>query len=108
MYGNFSETNYGTYMRDFYKLPNLTKTDQIKIIEELTKGSEVNMTPSKLVGVLNDFIVSQSSAKKVISQAIRNKYRMRKVDDKDLRKAMRPSNILVSGKSGSGKTEVFR
>ena len=33
---------------------------------------------------------------------------MRKVKDKDLRKAMRPSNILVSGKSGSGKTEIFR
>lgn len=33
---------------------------------------------------------------------------MRQVDDKDLRKAMRPSNILVSGKSGSGKTEIFR
>ena len=67
MFGNYSETNAGNYMKEFYKLPNLTKTDQVKIIEELTKGSEVNMTPSKLVGVLNDFIVSQSSAKKVIS-----------------------------------------
>jgi hypothetical protein len=45
-------------MKDFYKLPNLTKMDQVKIIEELTKGSEVNMTPSKLVSVLNDHIVS--------------------------------------------------
>lgn len=33
---------------------------------------------------------------------------MRLIDDKELRKAMRPSNILVSGKSGSGKTEIFR
>lgn len=30
------------------------------------------------------------------------------MEDKDLRKAMRPSNILVHGKSGSGKTEIFR
>ncbi len=43
-----------------------------------------------------------------MSLAIRNKYRQRKVDDKELRMAMRPSNILVHGKSGSGKTEIFR
>jgi ATP-dependent HslUV protease ATP-binding subunit HslU len=33
---------------------------------------------------------------------------MRKIEDKELRKSMRPSNILVHGKSGSGKTEIFR
>jgi ATP-dependent HslUV protease ATP-binding subunit HslU len=26
----------------------------------------------------------------------------------DMREAMRPSNILVHGRSGSGKTEIFR
>jgi hypothetical protein len=57
----------GSYMQDFYKLPTLTKMDQIEIIGELTKGSEVNMTPSKLVDTLNDHIVSQISAKKIIS-----------------------------------------
>ena len=66
------------------------------------------MTPSKLVGKLDEFIISQKPAKMTISQAIRNKYRMRQIADKDLRQAMRPSNILVSGKSGSGKTEIFR
>jgi ATP-dependent HslUV protease ATP-binding subunit HslU len=33
---------------------------------------------------------------------------MQRVSDQDLRDAMRPSNILVQGKSGSGKTEMFR
>lgn len=33
---------------------------------------------------------------------------MRQVEDEELRKSMRPSNILVHGKSGSGKTEIFR
>ncbi len=33
---------------------------------------------------------------------------MRKVEPGDLRDAMRPSNILVHGRSGSGKTEIFR
>jgi len=30
------------------------------------------------------------------------------IEDNELRSAMRPSNILVFGKSGSGKTEIFR
>ena len=33
---------------------------------------------------------------------------MRRVDSGELRDAMRPSNILVHGRSGSGKTEIFR
>ena len=102
-----SGTNEGG-LQEFYRLPLLTKQDQVQIISEITKGSELNMTPSVLVKTLNDFIISQQKAKKIVSQAIRNKYRMRQVEDKDLRKAMRPSNILVSGKSGSGKTEIFR
>jgi ATP-dependent HslUV protease ATP-binding subunit HslU len=65
-------------------------------------------TPSKLVDALNRSIVSQYKAKKIIAQAIRNKYRMRKVESGDLRDSMRPSNILVHGRSGSGKTEIFR
>ena len=65
-------------------------------------------TPSKLVSTLDKHIVSQTKAKKIIAQAIRNKYRMRKVEAGELREAMRPSNILVHGKSGSGKTEIFR
>jgi ATP-dependent HslUV protease ATP-binding subunit HslU len=32
---------------------------------------------------------------------------MRKVDS-DIKQSMRPSNILVHGRSGSGKTEIFR
>lgn len=68
---------------------------------------EMIWTPSKLVETLDKHIISQQKAKKIIAQAIRNKYRMRKVEG-DLREAMRPSNILVHGKSGSGKTEIFR
>jgi len=101
--------NYGSaYLEEYFKLPNLTKDDEQQIIAELTKGSEVNMTPSMLVEVLNDHIVSQKNAKQTVSLAIRNKFRQRQVKDKDLRKSMRPSNILVHGKSGSGKTEIFR
>lgn len=58
--GNFQEKgNFGPqFLEEFFQLPNLTKEDQIEIISELTKGNEINMTPSKLVQVLNDHIIS--------------------------------------------------
>lgn len=68
---------------------------------------EDSMTPSKLVTQLNKHIISQTKAKRIIAQAVRNKYRMRKIDT-EIRQSMRPSNILVHGRSGSGKTEIFR
>jgi hypothetical protein len=45
-------------LQEFYKLPLLSKADQVEIVTELTKGSEINMTPSLLVETLNDFIIS--------------------------------------------------
>lgn len=107
-YGGGTTTSQNSDIYEFYQLPLLTKQDQVDIITELTKGMEINMTPKVLVECLNQHIISQPKAKRIISQAIRNKYRMRQIEDKELRKAMRPSNILVSGRSGSGKTEIFR
>ena len=64
-------------------------------------------TPSKLVQAIDKHIISQAKAKRVIAQAVRNKYRMRQIEG-EIRQSMRPSNILVYGRSGSGKTEIFR
>lgn len=74
---------------------------------ELKRDMEESWTPSKLVAALDKHIVSQDKAKRVIAQAVRNKYRMRQIEG-DIRSSMRPSNILVHGRSGSGKTEIFR
>ena len=95
---------------DFFQLPKLTKSECDLVIEEVKHDLDSSgvWTPSKLVSTLDKHIVSQTKAKKIIAQAIRNKYRMRKVEAGELREAMRPSNILVHGKSGSGKTEIFR
>lgn len=91
-------------------MPRLSKAEQDAVLAEVKHDLEGNgvWTPSKLVETLNKHIVSQGKAKKIISQAIRNKYRMRRVEASELRDSMRPSNILVHGRSGSGKTEIFR
>lgn len=105
---SFGSGSSTTKFGEFYDMPELSKEDQKQIIEEITQIGMDDMTPKKLVEQLDQFIISQEKAKKIVAQAIRNKYRQRLVEDVELRKSMRPSNILVSGKSGSGKTEIFR
>ena len=72
-------------------------------------STQNDLTPRKIVEHLDKFIVSQEQPKKTIAQSIRNKYRMRLIEvENPVKEFLRPSNILVHGKSGSGKTEIFR
>ena len=43
---NSEDETEGSYLQEFFKLPILSKRDQLEIVGELTKGCEVNMTPS--------------------------------------------------------------
>ena len=94
-------------LASFFSLPKLEKSEAEQIIEELRKDMDHQWTPSRLVAEIDKHIISQSRAKRVIAQAVRNKYRMRQIDG-EIRQSMRPSNILIHGRSGSGKTEIFR
>ncbi|CDW88847.1 heat shock protein atpase subunit [Stylonychia lemnae] len=97
----------GSHISDFYSIPKLSKVEADAIMREISQDLDQIQTPSKLVESLDKYIVSQAKPKKIIAQAIRNKYRMRMISG-ELRESMRPSNILVHGRSGSGKTEIFR
>ena len=99
--------NYSVNLAHFFFLPKFDKTEAEQILAEIRKDSESIWTPSKLVQQLNRHIVSQDKAKRIIAQAVRNKYRMTQIEG-EIRDSMRPSNILVFGRSGSGKTEIFR
>lgn len=60
--------------------------------------------PSEIKGVLDEYVIGQERAKKVLSVAVHNHYKRIDVrssrDDVELRK----SNILLIGPTGSGKT----
>ena len=65
------------------------------------------MTPQEIVSELDRFIIGQTSAKRAVAIALRNRWRRQQVDDK-LRPEITPKNILMIGPTGVGKTEIAR
>ncbi|MBP5405586.1 ATP-dependent protease ATPase subunit HslU [bacterium] len=72
------------------------------------KYSAEELTPSRVVSELNRFIIGQDEAKKAVAVALRNRWRRSKIEDDFLRKEITPRNILMSGPTGVGKTEIAR
>ncbi len=80
------------------------------LVEELGEEKELDFTklprPSEIYTVLNDYVVGQHAAKKLLSVAVYNHYKRikygsnAKKDDVELQK----SNILLMGPTGCGKT----
>ncbi len=56
---------------------------------------------------LDEYIIGQKDAKKVIAIALRNRYRRMKLP-KELQEEITPKNILMIGSTGVGKTEIAR
>ena len=62
-------------------------------------------TPAEITATLNDYVIGQERAKKVLGVAVYNHYkRLRYSNDKDKDVELSKSNILLIGPTGSGKT----
>ncbi len=78
--------------------------------QDMTSSSEVNKsveikTPAQLKEILDDYVIGQNRAKKVLSVAVYNHYkrifRRHEIDDDT---EINKSNVLLIGPTGSGKT----
>jgi ATP-dependent HslUV protease ATP-binding subunit HslU len=65
------------------------------------------LPPRQIVAELDRYIVGQAAAKKAIAIAIRNRFR-RKSAPEEIRDEITPSNIILIGPTGVGKTEIAR
>lgn len=72
--------------------------------EEDNEFSEINLLkPEEMKAFLDDYVIGQDEAKKVLSVAVYNHYK-RIMAEKDLGVELHKSNILMLGPTGCGKT----
>ena len=69
--------------------------------------SAKSLTPREIVAELDKYVVGQTDAKRMVSIALRNRWRRRQLDA-DLQEDILPKNIILIGPTGVGKTEIAR
>ena len=80
------------------------------IIEEESKVSEESshdkaLSPAEIFSQLDEYVIGQQKAKKVLSVAVYNHYkRLKKAQNKNDNVELQKSNVLLLGPTGSGKT----
>ncbi|WP_426337940.1 ATP-dependent Clp protease ATP-binding subunit ClpX [Pseudoduganella sp. S-14] len=78
--------------------------DETSSIESVTGAKSDLPTPQEIADLLNQYVIGQATAKRILSVAVYNHYKrlkhLGKKDDVELAK----SNILLVGPTGSGKT----
>jgi ATP-dependent HslUV protease ATP-binding subunit HslU len=67
----------------------------------------MDLTPKEIVRQLDRYIIGQDAAKRSVAIALRNRYRRSQLDDR-LKEEITPKNIIMSGPTGVGKTEIAR
>ncbi len=69
-----------------------------------SEPTEALVTPQQISKVLDDYVIGQTRAKKVLSVAVHNHYKRIAVMEKSNEIEIAKSNILLVGPTGSGKT----
>lgn len=73
--------------------------------EHVTRGSEGSLpVPHKIKASLDEYVIGQDQAKKVLSVAVYNHYKRLEHETKNVSVELSKSNVLLIGPTGSGKT----
>jgi ATP-dependent HslUV protease ATP-binding subunit HslU len=82
-------------------------SDTTKPTQKQKQAATADLTPRQIVAELDRFIIGQAEAKKIVAIALRNRLRRRRLDEA-LQHEVHPKNIIMSGPTGVGKTEIAR
>jgi ATP-dependent HslUV protease ATP-binding subunit HslU len=75
--------------------------------DRLPLAAPADLTPTRIVELLDQYIIGQGAAKRSVAVAVRNRWRRQQLND-ELRQEVNPKNILMIGPTGVGKTEIAR
>jgi ATP-dependent HslUV protease ATP-binding subunit HslU len=84
----------------------LAKKIEEKPVEKIL-DKEAQLTPRRIVGELDKYIIGQKNAKRSVAIALRNRWRRQQLSP-ELREEVAPKNIIMIGPTGVGKTEIAR
>lgn len=93
--------------RDSERDAGAAPADPAGAAPEAGAGADDWLTPRQIVDELDTYIVGQKAAKKAVAIALRNRWRRQRVHE-DLRDEITPSNLILIGPTGVGKTEIAR
>ncbi|GAB4194700.1 MAG: ATP-dependent protease ATPase subunit HslU [Phycisphaeraceae bacterium] len=65
------------------------------------------LTPRQVVEALDQYVIGQDQAKRAVAVAIRNRWRRQQLTG-EMAREVYPKNIIMSGPTGVGKTEIAR
>ncbi len=78
-----------------------------KTVNNQLPSADFELTPKRIVKVLDKYIIGQDKAKKTVAVALRNRIRRQRLPE-EIRKEVIPKNIMMIGPTGVGKTEIAR
>ncbi len=76
-------------------------------LPETTTTTAESLTPRQIVAELDKYVIGQAKAKRAVAIALRNRMRRQKLAP-DIAEEVTPTNILMIGPTGVGKTEIAR
>ena len=96
----------GVYICDeCIKLCSEVIDHDLKLGQDDLSFNKKNFKPKEILAFLNDYVIGQDKAKKILSVAVYNHYkRINNLNNKDDDVEINKSNILIIGATGSGKT----
>lgn len=78
--------------------------DEITSLETVSSAKTELPTPAEITGLLDQYVIGQQTAKKILAVAVYNHYKRLKHFGKKDEVELAKSNILLVGPTGSGKT----